>query len=60
MRSAQDAGLISILDSRLFTKRYGTVFIRSLPPSPLVRDVVEIQDFFGMMKDNEDNSKTGT
>lgn len=57
MRSAQDAGLISVLDSRLFTKRYGRMFLKSLPPSPVVRDMVEIQDFFGMLIEKESNSK---
>jgi len=50
MRSAGDAGLIAVLDSRLFSKRYGSVFLKSLPPSPVVRDMVEIQDFFGMLE----------
>lgn len=53
MRSANDGGLISILDSRLFTKRYGKLFLRSLPPSPVVRDMVEIKDFFGMLEEND-------
>jgi ATP-dependent DNA helicase DinG len=53
MRSAGDGGLISVLDSRLFSKRYGTLFLKSLPPSPMVRDMVEIQDFFGMLEEDE-------
>lgn len=55
IRSTGDAGLISVLDSRLFSKRYGSVFLKSLPPSPVVRDMVEIQNFFGML---DDTSKT--
>jgi ATP-dependent DNA helicase DinG len=54
MRSASDGGLISVLDVRLFSKRYGSLFLKSLPPSPLVRDMVEIQDFFGMLEQDED------
>ena len=53
MRSASDGGLISVLDARLFSKRYGKLFLKSLPPSPLVRDMVEIQDFFGMLEQDE-------
>ncbi len=53
MRSASDGGLISVLDSRLFTKRYGKLFLRSLPPSPVVREMVEIQDFFGMLEEHD-------
>ena len=52
MRSAGDGGLISVLDARLFTKRYGSVFLKSLPPSPMVRDMVEIKNFFGMLEEN--------
>ena len=52
MRSASDGGLISVLDARLFSKRYGSVFLRSLPPSPVVRDMVEIKNFFGMLEEN--------
>jgi len=54
MRSATDGGLISVLDARLFSKRYGKLFLKSLPPSPLIRDMVEIQDFFGMLEQDED------
>jgi ATP-dependent DNA helicase DinG len=53
MRSASDGGLISVLDARLFSKRYGSLFLRSLPPSPVVREMVEIQNFFGMLEEND-------
>ena len=53
MRSASDGGLISLLDARLGSKRYGSLFLKSLPPSPMVRDMVEIQDFFGMLEEDE-------
>ncbi len=33
IRSATDRGVVVVLDSRLWTKRYGTVFLRSLPPA---------------------------
>ena len=53
MRSASDGGLISVLDARLYSKRYGSQFLRSLPPSPVVRDMVEIKNFFGMLDEND-------
>jgi DNA polymerase-3 subunit epsilon/ATP-dependent DNA helicase DinG len=37
IRSGTDRGVVAILDSRLFTKRYGQVFLRSLPPATLQR-----------------------
>jgi DNA polymerase-3 subunit epsilon/ATP-dependent DNA helicase DinG len=33
IRSSSDRGVVVILDSRLWTKRYGSIFLRSLPPA---------------------------
>ncbi len=46
MRTADDRGVIAILDTRLFTKGYGRQFLKSLPPSPLTRDLDEVAAFF--------------
>jgi len=46
MRSTSDRGVIAVLDVRLFTKGYGRHFIKSLPPSPLFRDIKQVQAFF--------------
>jgi len=46
MRSSRDAGLIALLDTRLFKKRYGKVFLNSLPPAPIVRDTASVARFF--------------
>ena len=46
MRAATDHGLLAILDSRLTTKGYGKVFLRSLPPSPVIRTIEEAAAFF--------------
>jgi ATP-dependent DNA helicase DinG len=35
IRSTTDTGLVTLLDSRVLSKRYGRVFITSLPRSPL-------------------------
>ncbi|HTY36394.1 MAG TPA: helicase C-terminal domain-containing protein [Bacteroidota bacterium] len=35
IRSTTDRGVITILDSRIVTKRYGQLFLRSLPPCPV-------------------------
>ncbi|HEY5616212.1 MAG TPA: helicase C-terminal domain-containing protein [Bacteroidota bacterium] len=32
IRSKTDSGMVTILDSRILTKQYGAVFVRSLPP----------------------------
>ena len=46
MRTSTDKGLLAILDIRLFTKRYGRLFLRSLPPSPLIRELKDVESFF--------------
>jgi len=46
MRSTTDKGLIAVMDGRLYAKRYGRNFIASLPPSPIIRDLAQVQSFF--------------
>ncbi len=36
IRSANDRGVVAILDSRIAHKRYGNYFLKSLPPAPVV------------------------
>jgi len=35
IRSENDSGLVVILDNRVVTKRYGKLFLDSLPPAPV-------------------------
>lgn len=35
IRSTEDRGLVTVLDSRILTKSYGSVFLRSIPRCPL-------------------------
>ncbi|MBU4297343.1 MAG: ATP-dependent DNA helicase [Proteobacteria bacterium] len=46
MRSSTDSGLLAIMDVRLFTKRYGRLFLKSLPDSPIIRTLEEVTFFF--------------
>ena len=46
MRTASDRGVIAILDTRLYSKGYGRQFLKSLPPSPVTRDLEAIAAFF--------------
>ena len=46
MRAATDRGVIAIMDVRLFTKGYGRTFMKSLPPSPVVRSLYDLSDFY--------------
>jgi len=47
IRSTADRGLLAVLDTRLITKRYGRLFLDSLPPSPLTHDMLDVERFFG-------------
>jgi ATP-dependent DNA helicase DinG len=42
IRSKQDKGILSILDNRLTTKKYGEVFLESLPKCRIVRELDNI------------------
>ena len=46
MRSVTDRGLLAILDARLYGKSYGRLFLKSAPPSPIIRSLDEVRTFF--------------
>ncbi|MDX8384653.1 MAG: ATP-dependent DNA helicase [Ghiorsea sp.] len=46
IRSTSDRGAIAILDSRLYSKRYGQEIIKNLPNSPIANDLSDIRWFF--------------
>jgi ATP-dependent DNA helicase DinG len=50
MRTSTDRGLLAVLDIRLFTKQYGRMFLKSLPPSPLTRKIADVVSFFDQKK----------
>ncbi|MEJ2689966.1 MAG: ATP-dependent DNA helicase [Deltaproteobacteria bacterium] len=56
IRSISDRGLIAVLDTRLFTKAYGRIFRKSLPPSPVTRSLEEVGRFFA---EKEMDTKVG-
>ena len=45
LRSRSDRGVVSVLDPRLTMKRYGKIFIRSLPPYTIVRERERVAAF---------------
>ena len=45
IRHRQDRGVLSILDPRMLTKGYGRRFLASLPPTPIVRDIGDVETF---------------
>ncbi|MDG4475867.1 ATP-dependent DNA helicase [Thiovibrio frasassiensis] len=46
MRSSTDRGVLAICDVRLFSKQYGRLFLKSLPQSPICRELGPVRDFF--------------
>ena len=47
IRSLNDRGVLVLLDNRVLNKRYGRVFLDSLPPYRRIRELAEIESFFG-------------
>jgi ATP-dependent DNA helicase DinG len=46
IRKQSDRGIVSVLDVRLLTSRYGRFFLESLPPIPMTHDLSDIDRFF--------------
>ena len=46
MRTSTDRGILAILDGRLTSKSYGKIFLKSIPTSPVTRDIDEVHRFF--------------
>ncbi|MBF8295518.1 MAG: dinG [Bacteroidetes bacterium] len=48
IRSTSDRGIVTVLDSRIVVKRYGQLFLRSLPSCP-----VEVVSSTGEVEEHE-------
>ena len=46
IRRFDDYGVIAVLDSRIVRKAYGKLFLDSMPPAPVVLNLLEVQKFF--------------
>lgn len=46
IRDVTDRGVLVLCDPRIRSRSYGEVFITSLPPMPITRDLGEVQQFF--------------
>lgn len=46
IRDVTDRGVLVMCDPRIRTRNYGEVFIASLPPMPITRDMQEVTDFY--------------
>ena len=45
LRTTSDRGVVAVLDARITTKGYGKVFLRTLPPAPVIRERDEVMAF---------------
>jgi ATP-dependent DNA helicase DinG len=50
IRSAQDRGIVALLDRRVTTKGYGRVLLRSLPPAARCYSLAEVQAFWQSLR----------
>lgn len=50
IRDVTDTGVLMLCDPRLLSKGYGKIFLRSIPPMPLTRDVKDVEQFFDLRK----------
>jgi len=48
IRSLEDRGVLVLLDPRIQRQRYGKVFLESLPPYRVTRDIGEVESFFDL------------
>jgi len=49
IRSEHDRGVLVLCDPRLRTRGYGRVFLDSLPPFAITRELADVQAFFGQV-----------
>ena len=48
IRDVSDRGVLMLCDPRLTSRAYGKLFLKSLPPLPLTRELADVQAFFGV------------
>ena len=46
IRDVTDRGVLVLCDPRIQSRDYGEVFINSLPPMPITRDLSEVEEFY--------------
>ena len=51
IRDVSDRGVLVLCDPRIQTRNYGRVFVESLPPMPITRDLSEVENFMSQETD---------
>ena len=60
IRDAADRGVLVLCDPRLKTRGYGKLFLKSLPPMPVTRELSDVQKFFASFEGKADAGKAGS
>jgi len=58
IRTKTDRGVVAILDSRLTTRRYGSLVLKSLPPARVIRRFIDVYRFFSVGRFDADYALT--
>lgn len=56
IRSLDDRGLLVMLDPRIQKQRYGQIFLQSLPPYRITRDICDVEQFFAQESSRGQNA----
>ena len=48
LRNRTDRGILAVLDPRLTSRRYGKIFLGSLPPYRVIRETAACGEFFSL------------
>jgi ATP-dependent DNA helicase DinG len=48
IRSQTDHGILALLDKRILTRRYGRMFLESLPPAPITHHSSNLRNFLDL------------
>jgi ATP-dependent DNA helicase DinG len=51
IRGVDDEGVLVLCDPRVQTRHYGELFINTLPPMPITREIEEIRSFFELREE---------
>ncbi len=58
IRTIEDRGVLVLCDPRLHGKSYGRIFLGSLPPMPITREIADVEAFFAM-RDVDKSASSG-
>jgi len=59
IRSVEDRGVLVLCDPRVYSRRYGRLFLESLPPMPATRDLADVERFFARGEEVDNPGEAG-